>query len=68
MEDVRKRIDYKLETELSQYKKLVMSPRFHCRDIINEDIMGVKMLKVEVLLDKPIYVGQAVLDYSKQEM
>ena len=68
MEDVRKRIDYKLVTELEKYKKLVMSPLFYCRDVINDDILGVKMLKVDVLLDKPIYAGQAVLDYSKLEM
>ena len=68
MEDVRKRINYKLVTDESKFIKLIRSPFFHDRDIITEDIVGVHMLKPKVTLDKPIFVGQAVLDFSKLEM
>ena len=68
MEDVRKRINYKLVTNEEKLIKLARSPFFHDRDIINEDIVGVHMLKPKVTLNKPIFVGQAVLDYSKLEM
>ena len=68
MEDVRKRIKYRLITDEEKFTKLVRSPFFHDRDIITEDIVGVHMLKPKVTLDKPIFVGQAVLDYSKLEM
>ena len=68
MEDCRKRINYKLVTDEEKFDKLVKSPFFHDRDIITEDLVGVHMLKPKVTLDKPIFVGQAVLDYSKLEM
>ena len=68
MEDVRKRINYKLVTDEDKFQKLARSPFFHDRDIITEDLVGVHMLKPKVTLDKPIFIGQAVLDYSKLEM
>ena len=68
MEDVRKRINYKLVTDDDKLSKMANSPFFHDRDIITNDIVGVHMLKPKVVLDKPIFVGQAVLDYSKLEM
>ena len=68
MEDVRKRINYKLVNNVEKAEKLISSPFFHSRDIITEDIVGVHMLKPKVTLDKPIFVGQSVLDYSKLEM
>ena len=68
MEDVRKRIDYKLITDVDKFDKLVTDPFFHDRTEITEDLTGVKMLKNKVTLDKPVFVGQAVLDYSKLEM
>ena len=68
MEDVRKRMNYKLVVDEQKYHKLTSSPLFIDRDIIDEDLVGVKMIKSEVELCKPIYIGQAVLDYSKLEM
>ena len=44
------------------------SPLFHDRDIITEELVGLHMLKPRVELNKPIYIGQAVLDFSKLEM
>lgn len=68
MEDVRKRINYKLVTDEEKLIKLISSPFFNTRDIITEDIVGVHMFKPKVQLNKPIFVGQSVLDYSKLEM
>ena len=68
MEDVRKRQNYKLVNDEKQFEKLLNSPFFLDRDIITEDIVGVKMMKPKVTLDKPIFIGQAVLDYSKLTM
>jgi len=68
MEDVRKRIKYLLVTDEDRFLKLAQSPFFHDRDIITDDIVGVHMLKAKVILNKPIFVGQAVLDYSKLQM
>ena len=68
MEDVRKRITYLLKTRPEDIAKSVNSPLFHDRDIISENLVGLHMLKPKVVLNKPIYIGQAVLDYSKLEM
>ena len=68
MEDVRKHSNYKLVTTESSLKKLIASPLFYDRDIITEDVVGVKMVKPKVILNKPIYIGQAVLDHSKLAM
>ena len=68
MENTRRRINYKLVTDENKFDKLARSPLFHDRDVITEDIVGVHMLKNKVTLDKPVFVGQAVLDYSKLEM
>jgi hypothetical protein len=68
MEDVRKRINYKLVNDEAKMIKLINSPFFHSRDIISDNVVGVHILKPKVTLDKPIFVGQAVLDYSKLEM
>ena len=68
LEDVRKHSNYKLITCEQQMKKLIASPLFVDRDIITSDIIGVKMLKSKVKLNRPIFIGQAVLDHSKLTM
>ena len=69
MEDVRKRINYKLmNCEDDKFDKAISSPLYIDRDIIHGNFTGVKLMKHEVILCKPIYIGQAVLDYSKLEM
>jgi hypothetical protein len=68
MEDVRHRIDYKLLTRWDKVERLVESPLFLDRDIFSDTVVGVHMFKSKVILDKPVYIGQAVLDYSKLEM
>ena len=68
MEDVRHRIDYRLLTRWDKLEKLSASPLFIDNDIFSESVVGVHMFKSKVVLDKPVYIGQAVLDYSKLEM
>ena len=68
MEDVRKRRIIKLVTDPLKLEKLVNDPMFYDRDVINDEISAVHMIKPKVVLDKPVYVGKAVLDYSKLEM
>ena len=68
MEDVRKHSNYKLVTNKDTFQKLAASPLFYDRDIITEHITGIKMIKSKVTLNRPIYIGQAVLDHSKHAM
>ena len=68
MEDVRHRIDYRLVTRWDNMERLTSSPLFVDVDIFSDSVVGVHMFLPKVMLNKPVYIGQAVLDYSKLEM
>ena len=58
LENVRKRIKYELITDKDRFRKLASSPFFHDRDIINDDVVGVHMLRANVTLNKPILLAR----------
>ena len=68
MEDVRKHTHTKLANTKEQHNRLTASPLFYSRDIITEQLEAFHMIKPKVILNKPIYIGQAVLDHSKLAM
>ena len=65
MENIRKHKDIKLVTNTKDYLKNVMKPNFKSRVLFGENLMGCKMGKVKVVMNKPVYFGQAILDLSK---
>ena len=68
MENVRNRRDVKLVVTEERRKKLVSEPNYDSRKVFSESLMAIEMRKTEVFIDKPIAVGQAVLDISKTLM
>lgn len=68
MENVMKRINFKLVTNLIELKKFSTKPSFQRSISYSESLSGVSMYPEEVLLNKPIFIGQAVLDLSKLVM
>ena len=68
MENVRKHGDYELVNTPERFQKLVNKPLFKHRYIINEDLVIVETDKHTVELNKPIYMGMSILDYSKIHM
>jgi hypothetical protein len=46
-------------------KSVWPSHLFYDAKFFNEDLVGVENKQVNLLLNKPIYVGQAILDISK---
>jgi hypothetical protein len=73
MESVRKRVDIQLvratdEKERERYRKMVAKPTFAGRKIFDESLIAVHRMRSCVLLNKPVYIGLAVLDLSKLMM
>ena len=68
MENIRKHRNIKLATSRESYLHTVMCPNFKSGILFGENLMGCEMGKVKVVMNKPIYLGQAILDLSKTVM
>ena len=68
MEIVRNHQDVKLVHNPKQFKKLTAKPNFKSIKIFTEDLTAVHMAKQDIMLNKPTYVGMAILDISKTFM
>ena len=65
MENIRNRKDIKLVTSRESFLKTVMKPNFKFGIRFIENLMGCEMGKTKVLMNKPVYLCQAILDMSK---
>ena len=68
MENIRKHRDIKLVNNKDDYLKQVMKPNFKGGVLMGADLMSCEMGKVKVKMNKPVYLGQAILDLSKTIM
>ena len=68
MENVRNRINMKLVNDRKKKANLVKKINFKYATKFGEKIAAVHMKKTKVTLDKPIFVGAAILDLSKIHM
>ena len=68
MENVRNRRVVKLVVKEERRKKLFSAPNYDSCKQSSDNLMAIEMRKTEVLMDKPIAVGQAILDISKTLM
>ena len=65
MENIRKHGDIKLVNNQEAYLKAVMKPNFKSGTLFGTNLMGCEMGKIKVVMNKPVYLGQAILDLSK---
>ena len=65
MENIRRHRNIKLVNNKEEYLKTVMKPNFKSGTLLEDDLMGCEMGKVKVVMNKPVYLGQAILDLSK---
>ena len=65
MENIRKHKDIKLVTNEKTYLRNVMKPNFKSGVLFGENLMGCQMGKIKVVMNKHVYLGQAILDLSK---
>ena len=68
MENVRKHRDIKLVTNDQKRGILASEPNYHSTEYVSDDLLIMEMKKREVYMNKPIYLGQAILDLSKMLM
>ena len=77
MEGVRGRMDMRLvnasEDDNYDYKRIIAKPAYEaCREIGSDQngnhFYGIQLLQREVTLDKPIFAGMSILDFSKSHM
>ena len=68
IENIRKRQNVILVDDRKLAIKLSSKPNFERATIFDENLVAVHMKKTEVYFNKPIYVGQAILDLSKTLM
>ena len=65
MENIRKHRNIKLVTNRESYLKTMMNSNFKSGILFGENLMGCEMGKIKVVMNKPVYLGQAILDLSK---
>ncbi len=68
MENLRKRVDVRIVTKAQQARRFIARPTFESFNIINEGVTVIKLRKAVVYLNKPLYIGMAILDLSKSHM
>ena len=68
MENVRNHSDIKLVTANERRKKLVSEPNYYTTKYFSENLLAIEKKKKRVVLNKPIYLGQTILDVSKTLM
>ena len=65
MENIRNQRNIKLITNQEAYLKAVMKPNFKSGVQVGPSLMGCEMGKIKVVMNKPVYLGQSILDLSK---
>ncbi|XP_011685782.1 PREDICTED: fatty acid synthase-like [Wasmannia auropunctata] len=58
MENVRNHVDVRLLTKWEGYdaEAMIAKPNFHSRSVFSENLVAIEMRKLEVMVNKPIYV------------
>ena len=65
MENIRKHRNIKLVMTEEKYLRTVMKPNFKSGVLFGENLMGCEMGKIKVVMNKPVYLSQVILDLSK---
>lgn len=68
MENVRHRVDVKLETTAQKAEKHINKPTLKRWKEFNNDLIGIELRKKQTVLNKPIAIGFCILDLSKTLM
>ena len=65
MENLRKRINVRLTNNEKDFLKYTSKPTYITHKTFGKDYAAIDEIKLVLILNKPIYVGFTVLDFSK---
>ena len=65
IENIRNHRDIKLATNNARRKKLASEPNYHTCKHFSQNLIAIEMKKTRILVNKPVHIGQAVLDITK---
>ena len=65
LDNLRKRMNLKLTSNEDIYTEHASRANFIFGKMLNENLCAINRIKEELVLDRPIYVGIAILDLSK---
>ena len=65
MENIRKHRNIGPVMTEEKYLHMVMKPNFKSGVLFGENLMGCEMGKIKVVVNKPVYLGQVILNLSK---
>lgn len=66
LETIQNKLDIRLVSKVSRVEKLIAKCNF--LDRYNENLVGIRMAKTNIVLNKPIYLGQCILYTNKMHM
>ena len=68
MENIRKRVDVRLITDVQKLKKMASRPTYVSCKIFSNSLVAIHKIKQTLTLNRPAYVGMCILDLSKTMM
>ena len=70
MENLRRRVDVKLvrSNEEDKLRRLIACPAFARVNIFDDDLAAIQIHKSRLELNRPVFVGMSILDFSKHLM
>ena len=68
MENIRNHINIVFVNDEEIYLRKVMKPNFKSGTLLGPNLIACEIGKTKVIMNKPVYLGQAILDLSKMIM
>ena len=62
MESLRKHRNIKLVMTESRKHYLVSEPNYHTKKFFTEKVLALEMIKTQLLMNKPVYLGLSILN------
>ena len=67
IENVRKHGNTKF-VAIERRNYLVSEPNYHTANFFTENLLAIEILKTQILMNKPVYLGLSILDLGKTVM